>query len=263
MIILQTAGDDRYAGPLIEGRFQVMESLTKGSYFIADHLKADYILRANSAPDSPIQRYPTIEEAEEAIRILFTSEPEKGRAPIPVTKESPPMSATVSESAPEKITLPVKTAEPPRRGRPPKIAAVPLPVLPKKAVAKASSPAVKAPAAVKASAPAGLPAFLTRGKVIAPAPVAAPKKTAVNNVKPASQVAKLPDKARTAPVPDGKKLRVGEYTQELILKGLDNAAVIAELNKKFPEKANSLSNVCWYRSKLRKDGKLGGGRRRA
>lgn len=47
---------------------------------------------------------------------------------------------------------------------------------------------------------------------------------------------------------------VGARTQELIRAGKDNEFIIAALQKEFPDKANSASNVNWYRNKVKKTG---------
>ena len=57
------------------------------------------------------------------------------------------------------------------------------------------------------------------------------------------------------PPPDGDApMKVGAYTKRLIGEGLDNAAIIKELRKRFPDAANTPGNINWYRRKLRGDG---------
>lgn len=81
---------------------------------------------------------------------------------------------------------------------------------------------------------------------------AAGKKQAAAQKKQAA-----PKKQAAAPERAERKARapgVGALTKELIMQGKTNDEVVAELMKKFPDKANSVSNVNWYRNKLRQDG---------
>lgn len=55
---------------------------------------------------------------------------------------------------------------------------------------------------------------------------------------------------------EARKPGVGTLTKELILKGLNNEQIIAELKEAFPNAANSEGNVRWYRNALRKSGEL-------
>lgn len=90
---------------------------------------------------------------------------------------------------------------------------------------------------------------MARRARVTEAPAEAPKRgrKAVNGTKTAA-----------APEKGGRQRKpgVGALTKELILKGYDNGKVIAELRKKFPDAANSVSNVNFYRNKLRKSGEL-------
>lgn len=71
-VVLQTSGDDRYAGPMINGRFQIMESFTpKGTFYIADHEKHDLLLRVAGAA-SDVRRFASIKDAEDCIQ-AFTN----------------------------------------------------------------------------------------------------------------------------------------------------------------------------------------------
>src|ERR1700731_1026947 len=57
-IVLQTNGNG-YSGPLLSGRFQVMESFVKGSYYVVDHLRDDLLVRvAGLASDT--RRFATV-----------------------------------------------------------------------------------------------------------------------------------------------------------------------------------------------------------
>lgn len=71
-----------------------------------------------------------------------------------------------------------------------------------------------------------------------------------------AKVTAAPRKKNGDAAPKAKKPGVGALTKELILKGWNNEKVIAELQKKFPEAANSASNVNFYRTALRKTGEL-------
>lgn len=63
-LVLQRGHDDRYAGPLRHGRFQVMESLSPAdTYYVADHTAPDLLLR-EAGPGSYVRRFGTIAEAE-------------------------------------------------------------------------------------------------------------------------------------------------------------------------------------------------------
>lgn len=78
-VVLQTSGDDRYAGPLIANRFQIMESFTpKGTFYIADHERKDLLLRV-LGPASDVRRFSSIKDAEDCIK-GFTGDQ------IPITK---------------------------------------------------------------------------------------------------------------------------------------------------------------------------------
>ena len=54
--------------------------------------------------------------------------------------------------------------------------------------------------------------------------------------------------------------KVGSYTETLLVFGLSTDETVAALNAAFPDKANSVSNVNWYKNKLRKEGKLASGK---
>jgi hypothetical protein len=71
-VVLQTNGDG-YASPLLGGRFQVMESFLKGSYYVVDHLREDLLVRiAGLASDT--RRFTTIGDAEAYIKGFTPSE---------------------------------------------------------------------------------------------------------------------------------------------------------------------------------------------
>lgn len=50
-----------------------------------------------------------------------------------------------------------------------------------------------------------------------------------------------------------KKPKVGERTIALIFAGLENEQIMEVLAKEYPERANSLSNVRWYRSYIKRE----------
>ena len=63
-LVIQKGHDDRYAGPLRHGRFQVMESLTPAdTFYIVDHSIHDLLVRENG-PASATRRFPSREAAE-------------------------------------------------------------------------------------------------------------------------------------------------------------------------------------------------------
>lgn len=65
--VLQKSVDDLYVGPLIHGRFQVMESVVpKGTYYLADHLQSDCVHREKlGGKDGDIRRFYTMKDAED------------------------------------------------------------------------------------------------------------------------------------------------------------------------------------------------------
>jgi hypothetical protein len=75
-IMIQTASDGRYAGPLIAGRWQVMEGWIRNNYTICDHWREDLLVRAQG-PGSDVRRFPTKEAAEAWIK-GFTPDMECG-----------------------------------------------------------------------------------------------------------------------------------------------------------------------------------------
>ncbi len=68
-------------------------------------------------------------------------------------------------------------------------------------------------------------------------------------LRPAKEASVVPPKTTKA-----MRGGVGERTKALIRQGLDNEGVIAALNKEFPNNANSVANVRWYRNALKKEG---------
>lgn len=71
-IILQTAGEGRYTGPLIHGRFQVLETILKGRFMLADHQNGGLPVMVKDE----VVRYGSQEEAEDHAAQLAT-----GKAP--------------------------------------------------------------------------------------------------------------------------------------------------------------------------------------
>lgn len=65
--VVRQINDDRYAGELIDGRFQVMGSWIGGTYYIADHARDDLLVRA-AGPGSDTKRFPSVESAEAFIK---------------------------------------------------------------------------------------------------------------------------------------------------------------------------------------------------
>jgi hypothetical protein len=200
--VVQTNAD-RYAGPLIEGRFQVMGSWIGGTYYVADHARDDLLTRV-SGPASETRRFATVSDAEDFIK-MFTTGAEASRL------------RKAGSSATEEYD---------DMGKP--------------VVVKETS--AKAPVKVPAKVAAALDSMRTK---VNGAKAAAPKKEAA----PKAAKVKTAVEATGAP-------KVGARTKELILAGLDNNAIVAKLQAEFPDKANSASNVNWYRNALRKSGEL-------
>ncbi len=71
-------------------------------------------------------------------------------------------------------------------------------------------------------------------------------------LRPAKDV--VPPKTAKAATQARRSGGVGERTKELIRQGLDNEGVVAALKKEFPNNANSIGNVRWYRNALKKEG---------
>lgn len=202
-VILQTNGD-RYVGPMLSRRFQVMESFVRGTYYIADHARDDLLMRV-AGPGSDVLRFSRKEDAIERAR-GFTTVQDGPMYPNRDAEQSNGKDTHDMARAPKANVAAVKAAE----------------IADKKLDGK--RPPVK--------------------KGAAPAAVAAPAK------KPA------PAKKAAAPVEKVKAPRegVGALTKALIMKGWSTDEVIAELQVKFPEKANTSSNVNWYRNQLKKAG---------
>jgi hypothetical protein len=95
-VVLQTNGDG-YTGPLLGGRFQVMESFLKGSYYVVDHLREDLLVRiAGLASDT--RRFTTIGDAEAYIK-GFTPSEEGGMNPFANGLGIPPSQQEKSDMA--------------------------------------------------------------------------------------------------------------------------------------------------------------------
>ena len=198
-VVLQTNGE-RYAGRLLGGRFQVMESFLKGSYYVADHGRDDLLVRAGG-PAGETRRFATIKDAEAWI---------KGFAPeLFRNKDTGALDAVPGE---------MKEYD-------------------------------DVPKVTKMSNAAKVATTEARPK---PGPKVAKVATTEVRPKPGPKVAKA--KVTEAKPAAGRAPGVGALTKELILMGLDNAAVIARLKQDFPDKANTASNVNWYRNRLKKEG---------
>lgn len=104
-LVLQTAGVDRYTGPLIADRFQVMGSFIGSTYYIVDHRRGDLLVRV-AGPVSDVRRFASIKEAEELISSFTVG---------PIQVIDPPVQQQEMEM-PKLVT----TTEAPKRGRSPK-----------------------------------------------------------------------------------------------------------------------------------------------
>lgn len=109
------------------------------------------------------------------------------------------------------------------------------------AMAKAQASMEKRAAAKKAAAP-------KEAKKAAPKAAPRAKAAAAPMAEPPQVVKKGARGVR--------KGTVGAMTRSLILEGLDNKTVVERLKIEFPDKANTISNVSWYRNALRKEGAL-------
>lgn len=110
-VILQTSGDDRYAGPMIADRYQVMESFTpKGTFYIADHEKNDLLLRV-AGSGSDVRRFASIKDAEDCIQ-AFTNgvSPVKRTNPGAVPEEDMQESSDMART-PKANTAALKAAD--------------------------------------------------------------------------------------------------------------------------------------------------------
>ena len=83
-LVLQKNQKGRYAGPLIYGHFQVMESLSPpDTYYLVDHSLPDLLVRERG-PGSEVRRFSTIDEAKELaaqrsqLPVEETGQPKKG-----------------------------------------------------------------------------------------------------------------------------------------------------------------------------------------
>lgn len=56
--------------------------------------------------------------------------------------------------------------------------------------------------------------------------------------------------------PSGRKPGTGALITEMLLAGKDNDAILEKVRTQFPDSAANASTVSWYRSKLKKEGKL-------
>jgi hypothetical protein len=71
VLVPQTNGD-RYAGPVISGRWQVMESFSpRGTYYVVDHWREDLLVR-EAGPGSHVKRFVGKSEAEAYISQFTT-----------------------------------------------------------------------------------------------------------------------------------------------------------------------------------------------
>jgi hypothetical protein len=68
-LILQVSHDSMYAGPLLHGRFQVMESVTpRDTYYLVDHTLPDLLYRGSTQGDT--MRFASIKEAEDRAALV-------------------------------------------------------------------------------------------------------------------------------------------------------------------------------------------------
>lgn len=118
--VVKQTGGGHYAGPLLHGRFQVMESFVKGSYYLADH-KRDDLLHRVAGLASDTMRFQTIEAAETYAKNMFTgienpviSTPSRVRTPAIVKEDTEIMSLDIAlsdlelpdDAAPPLATIP-------------------------------------------------------------------------------------------------------------------------------------------------------------
>lgn len=128
-LVIQTA--DRYAGPLVAGRFQVLGSIIGGSFYVVDHKCGDLLVRV-AGPVSDIRRFISVEKAESWIN-EFTN------GAVPRIDQPPPQETEMAKAA----RVVTETIIPPKRGpgRPPKTEVAPgWPVEAKRGGPKAAAP---------------------------------------------------------------------------------------------------------------------------
>jgi len=87
--------------------------------------------------------------------------------------------------------------------------------------------------------------------------MATAKKAAAPKAKPkAAPKAKPAAKPKAEKKESTRKPGVGSLIQEALLKGKDTATILMDISEKFPDSTAVASTVSWYRTKLRKEGKL-------
>jgi outer membrane biosynthesis protein TonB len=249
-IVLQTNGS-KYAGPLLQDRYQVMERHIGGGYYVLDHTKPDVV---------PTQRFASIEDAE---RSVFTNTP--GSVYVPSTlnehKEPGPVSDTTEEAVavPKKSRV-VKATKAAKAAPKAKI------VKAKPPTRKTAAPKPKAEAkVVKATKPARKPKTEVRAGQATAKPV--PK------AKPRAQKPKVEAPAAPAPVSAPEtttKTRPGtvrKLYEDLILEHkLTDKEIVAAVHEAFPVRnhttwasrerkpATKHQSVAWYRAAMRRAG---------
>ena len=192
--------DDRYAGPVLGDRWQVLASAIGPTFYVYDHERRDAV----RAVSGDTLRFEKIIYALSHLGFTATEIEGMKEASVKIAdelKQEVDMAKAVTVSAAQ-------------------------------AKAQASMEARAAmKAAAKMDAKIGPKGKLAVVKAVVPVKAAAPAKVVAG-------------------------VKVGAFTKELIMRGLDNAGVIAELGKAFPDKANSVSNVSFYRTQLRKEGAI-------
>lgn len=85
---------------------------------------------------------------------------------------------------------------------------------------------------------------------------AAPSKKPVPKATAKKPAAKPAPKATAKKADTGapKKQGIGAFCMDLIRNGKDNDAVLAAVQKKFPDASTSLASIAWYRNKLKNEG---------
>ena len=116
-IIPQIPSEGRYASPVIDDRWQVMQSVIGNTFYIVDHSKDDLIVR-ESGPASNVRRFFTREEAENYV-FQFTGPPEVGMSDPAEGRGAGSRQTTTQENnmarAPKKAEAPAKKPAPAKK----------------------------------------------------------------------------------------------------------------------------------------------------
>lgn len=108
--MLQIAGKGRYTGPLISGRFQILESFIRGSFVVVDHQEPGLLVREAGPLSKPMRFYS--KKAAEGWISLFTDikVPRIEKRPYRTFKKGVEMKTNAKKATPKKTAAPVRKA---------------------------------------------------------------------------------------------------------------------------------------------------------